>query len=76
MTEEETRAVCPNCKSVNWQMENILNSTDGIGIIQAICNECGQGFEIKVASSTAGWSMDALAMATSQLEWGEQDPEL
>ena len=76
MAEEETRAVCPYCESADWNTDHVLNSTDGIGIIQATCNDCGQQFEIKVESSTPGWSMDAMTMITSQLEWGEKDPEL
>ena len=58
--KEETRAVCPNCKSVNWQMVNVVNTTELKGIIQAECDDCGHPFEINVESSTSGWTHDAL----------------
>ena len=75
MAEEDTRAVCTNCESIDWSTENVLNTTSG-GIIQAQCNECGHKFEINVGSTSSGWSTDAVMFATQQIEWGEQDPEL
>lgn len=70
---EETRAVCPNCKSVYWGMENVVHTSDedgNRGIIQAVCNDCGQKFEVNVRSSTSGWSVDAMKQAA-----GDEDPE-
>ena len=56
MNKEEKRAICPNCESVNWSTENVVNTTDGKGIIQAKCNDCRQPFELEIASSSRGWT--------------------
>lgn len=63
MAEEETRGVCPHCQSVNWNIENVVNTTDMKGILQCICGDCGQHFEIEVKAVTSGWSVDALEIA-------------
>lgn len=73
MAEEETRGVCPYCQSVNWQIENVVNTTDMKGIIQCECGDCGQQFEIEVKAVTHGWSVDALEIAMEQRS-GENDP--
>lgn len=54
--EEDTKALCPHCKSVNWNVENVLNTTDYKGLIQAECNDCGQHFEFEAKNVSAGWT--------------------
>jgi hypothetical protein len=56
MSEWETRAVCCNCESEDWDLKNVINTPRNEGILQMRCNDCGGHFEIHVKRSSIGWT--------------------
>ena len=53
---EESTAACPHCHEVKWSLEGVYNTTDGKGIIQAQCHECGNQFELEISGGSDGWT--------------------
>ena len=68
MGDEDTRVLCPNCKSANWSVEHVFNTIDLKGLIQLQCNDCGQTFEVEPKTVSVGWTVVLPCMV-----WSDED---
>ena len=75
MTEEESTAACPHCHEVKWSLENVYNTTDGKGIIQAQCHECDNQFELEIAGSSGGWTAIPHDAEVYSFTYKEESPD-
>jgi transcription elongation factor Elf1 len=69
----EEKAVCPSCGSVNWEIQNIINTTTYKGLIQAECGDCGQLFEFEAKNVSGGWTHFSLDELANSLEDDDED---